>query len=165
MSKTSLLIEGREVDFYWGLAYPSEDSKNIALPIRFTLIDNRKVTPEVDVLLGSPIRRGLWAIRLDNYHLMLEEEVEYRWYVGVEDLDFPHRESFAGGMIERVDLRLFRYDGRHCDKDTVRYLWKAGIWYDAFACVTEILETSPHDRTLHELRDNLLRRGSLIYFP
>lgn len=140
-------------------------SRAIALPIRFTLIDNRKVSPEVRVLLRSPTRPGLWAIRLEDYHFMLEEEVEYRWYVDVEDPADPRRESFAGGMIERVDLRLFKYDGRHCDKDTVRYLWKAGIWYDAFACVTELLETSPHDRTLRELRENLLSRGRLIYFP
>lgn len=140
-------------------------SHDIALPIRFTLRDTRKITPEVDVLLGSPTRRGLRAIRLEDYHVMLEEEVEYYWNVAVEDRDFPHRESFAGGMIERVDLRLFKYDGRRCDKDTVRYLWKAGIWYDAFACVTELLETSPHDHTLRELRDNLLGRRNLIYFP
>ena len=140
-------------------------SHDIALPIRFTLIDNRKVTPEVDVLLGSPTRRGLRAIRLEDYHLMLEEEVEYRWYVGVEDLDYPYRDSFVGGMIERVDSGPLNYNGHRCDKETVRYLWKVGIWYDAFACVTELIETSPHDRTLHELRDNLIGRRSLIYFP
>jgi hypothetical protein len=142
-------------------------SHDIALPIRFTLIDSRKVTPVFDVLLRSPTRPGLWAIRLEDYHFILEEEVEYRWYVGVEDLDFPNRESFAGGMIERVNSRLINYDGRLCDKDTVRYLWKAGIWYDAFACVTELIEANPQDRTLRELRDKLLGfdRGNLIYFP
>jgi hypothetical protein len=143
-------------------------SPAIALPIRFTLIDNRKVTPEVDVLLGSPTRPGLWAIRLEDYHFMLEEEVQYRWYVGVEDPDFPHRESFAGGMIERVDSGPLNYNGRRCDKETVRYLWKAGIWYDAFACVTELIESNPQDRTLRELRGKLLgRQGKqdLIYFP
>src|SRR5262249_5614517 len=60
-------------------------SPAIDLPIRFTLIDSRKITPEVDVRLKSPTRPGLWAIRLEDYHLMLKEEVEYSWYVGVED--------------------------------------------------------------------------------
>jgi hypothetical protein len=140
-------------------------SPAIDLPIRFTLIDSRKVTPEADVRLKSPISPGLWAIRLEDYHLMLEEEVEYRWYVGVEDPADPLRESFAGGVIERVDPGGINYDGRLCDKDTVRYLRKAGIWYDAFACVTKLIETNPHDRTLRELREKLIGRRSLIYFP
>ena len=30
-------------------------------------------------------------------------------------------------------------------------LRKAGIWYDAFACVTDLIETNPQDRTLWEV--------------
>jgi len=35
-------------------------------------------------------------------------------------------------------------------------LAKASIWYDAFACVTDLIETNPQDRTLRALRDKLL---------
>ena len=137
-----------------------------SLPIRFTLVDNRIVSPVVEVLLRSPTRSGFWAIRLEDYHIVLEEEVQYRWYVSViQPPDLPQMESFVGGVIERVDPRRINYYGRPCDKDSALLSLKADIWYDAFACVTELIETNPQDRTLRDLRGELLGKQNLIYFP
>ena len=138
-----------------------------SLPIRFTLIDIHTVSPVAEVLLKSPTHPGMWAIRLEDYHLMLEEEVQYRWYVSViQHPELPQRDIVAGGAIERVDPYLVNYYGRPCDKGSALLSLKAGIWYDAFACVTELIETNPQDRTLRELREKLLgREGNLLYFP
>lgn len=138
-----------------------------SFPIRFTLMENNTLTPAIEVPLRAPTRPGFWAIRLGDYHIVLEEDVQYRWFVSVlQDPDLPQRDIVLGGSIERVNTRHFNYEGRGCDKDTVRYLWKAGIWYDAFACVTELIDTNPQDPTLKKLRHNMLGlEESLIYFP
>jgi hypothetical protein len=141
-------------------------SHTTSLPIRFTLIDNRMGSPAAEVFLKSPTRPGLLAIRLEDYHVILEEELEYRWYVSViQSPDLSRYDNVAGGSIQRVNQSLVDYYGRSCDKNAVRLLREADIWYDAFACVTELIETNPQDRTLRDFRGELLGQKNLIYFP
>ena len=141
--------------------------RTTSLPIRFTLIDSRMGSPAAEVLLKSPTRPGLWAIRLEDYHVILEEELEYRWYVSViQSSDLSKYDSVTGGIIQRVNQSLVNHYGRSCDKNAVRLLREADLWYDAFACVTELIETNPQDRTLRDFRGELLGwKKSLIYFP
>jgi hypothetical protein len=109
------------------------------LPIHFTLMDIRTVSPVAEVLLKSPTALGIQEIRLKDYHVVLELDVQYRWYVAaIQNPDSSSRDIVAGGSIERVDPFLVNYYGQSCDKDAVRVLREAGIWYDAFACVTEL---------------------------
>ena len=138
-----------------------------SLPIRFTLVEKGELSPVAEVLLRSPTRPGFWAIRMEDHHIVLEEEVQYRWYVSVlQDPDLPQRDITAGGAIERVEPRRINFHGRPCDKDSVLLSRKAGIWYDAFACVMGLIEANPQDPTLHDLRDELIGgKRNLIYFP
>ena len=132
-------------------------SKATLLPIHFTLMDIRAVSPVAEVLLKSPTPAGVWAIRLQDYDMVLEVGVQYRWYVSVtRNPDTPSQNIVAGGVIERVDPYLVNDDGRTCDRNAVRYLMEAGIWYDAFACLNELTEANPQDRSLRNLRDKLL---------
>jgi hypothetical protein len=132
-------------------------SKTTSLPIHFTLIDIRVFPPVAEVLLRSPTPSGLRAIRLQDYDIVLEEKVQYRWYVSVaRNPDWPSQNIVAGGVIERVDPDIFNYDGRTCDRNAIRYLLEADIWYDAFACVNELIEANSQDRSLRDLRDKLL---------
>lgn len=132
-----------------------------SFPVRFTLVDPHRWPSIVgEVLLPSPTRPGLWAIRLEDYQMVLKQEVQYRWFVSVNMC--PPNPSLcdppvAGGTIERVDPRLIDYDGRPCDRDSVLLAVKAGVWYDAFACVNELIEANHEDRDLRDLRDQLLR--------
>jgi uncharacterized protein DUF928 len=138
-----------------------------SFPIRFTLFESGKSSPAIEVPLRAPTRPGFWAIRLEDYHIVLEEDVQYRWFVTVlQDPDLPRRNIVAGGNIERVDPRLINFYGGPCDKDSVLLSQKAGVWYDTFACVMELIGANPQDPTLHELRDELMGwKPSLIYFP
>lgn len=137
-----------------------------SLPIRFTLFDDRTVSPVTEVLLKSPTAPGIQKIWLKDYNVVLELDMQYRWYVAaIQDPDSSSRDIVAGGGIERVDPFLVNYYGRSCNKDAVRLLREAGIWYDAFACVSELIETNPQDRTLRDLRGELLGRRNYIYFP
>jgi Domain of Unknown Function (DUF928) len=143
-------------------------SQATSLPIRFSLLDKRRIAPVADVPLSSPTGPGLVAIRLKDYNIVLEEDVQYRWYVSVvQNPDSRSKDIVAGGMIEHVGWVTvgYLYDGPSCDKDVVRFLMKAGVWYDGFACLNKLIEANPEDRTLRDLRDELLGRKNLLYFP
>ncbi len=134
-------------------------------PTRFTLLDYRKTASVADVALTSPTHPGFWAIRLTDYQIVLDEDVQYRWFVGViPDPGSRAADIVTGGMIERVDPRLIDYYGCQCDRDEVRFLLKAGIWYDGFACLIELIDANPSDRTLRRLREDLLK-GSTGLVP
>src|SRR5262249_37597913 len=132
---------------------------------RFTLLDYRKTAPVTDVALTSPTHPAFWAIRLTDYQIVLDEDAQYRWFVGViPDPGSRAADIVKGSMIERVDPRLIDYYRRQCDRDEVRFLLKAGIWYDGFACLNELIEANPDDRTLWRLREDLLK-GSTGLVP
>jgi hypothetical protein len=115
----------------------------IASPIHFTLVDNRRIPPVAEFTLSSPAGPGFVPIRLGHYQIVLEEEVQYRWYVSVVQGAEPSGPDIvAGGVIERRDSALLAA--------------KAGLWIDAFSCAIELIEANPEDQSLRRLRDNLL---------
>jgi hypothetical protein len=94
---------------------------------------------------------------LEDYRIVLEEGVQYWWYVSVRrDADRQVSDIVEGGEIERIDSGSVEYSMRACGKDSARRFMTAGIWYDAFACVNELLEASPEDGTLLDLQAELL---------
>jgi hypothetical protein len=129
----------------------------IAFPIHFTLVDDRRISPVAEFILSSPAGPGFVPIRLGHYQIVLEEEVQYRWYVSVVQGAEPSRTDIvAGGIIERIDPRLVDYYGYSCDRDSALLAAKAGLWIDAFSCAIELIEANPEDQSLRRLRDNLL---------
>lgn len=151
-----LTVQKSPVLYYW-------ISHATSLPIRFTLVDQRKIRPLVEVELESPTRSGFWAIRLKDYNIVLDEEVQYSWFVSVtRNSDLHEEDIVAGGVIERVDPRLVDYYGYTCDRDSVLRAEKAGLWYDAFACVNRLIEANPENRSLRHLRQRLLKQQPAI---
>jgi hypothetical protein len=137
------------------------------LPIHFILMDRRPGHLAVDLELRPPTRPGIQQIQLREHNIVLEFDVVYRWYVTViRDPGDRSRDIVAGATIERSHKDLFFIgDGPTCDEGAVYFYAKSGIWYDAFACVTELIQTNPKDRTLRDLRSNLLGRRILVYLP
>src|SRR5262245_60781780 len=136
--------------------------------VRFTLIDSRSMRPVAEVPVHLLGHTHLQRIPLGDYGLELEPDVEYRWYVSEiwnSDLSMPSETAgeileldlkLAEGIIVRIDPKHQNNDGRSCERDRIRTLARARIWYDAFSCVIELIEASPDDRTLRDLRDELL---------
>lgn len=129
-----------------------------AAEIRFTLVDTRQLLPVADVVLPSPAQPGFVAIRFADHHLVLEEEVQYRWYVSiVRDPSKHARDTVAGGIIERVDPQLVDYYGQSCDSASLVQAFQAGLWTDGFDCLDELIEASPENEKLRRLRERLWR--------
>jgi len=141
-------------------------SQATSRPILFTPVDSRRFIPPLyEGYLPSPTRPGYVAIRLEDLHIMLEEGIQYPWFVSVYVMrDLAHPVIVAGGVIERVDSRSIDYDhyDRPCDNDSVRLAAKGGFWYDAMACLNELIEANPQDRSLPRMREELLRQVGII---
>lgn len=133
-------------------------------PVRFTLADARQISPVAEVLLPSPTRADWWPIRLKDYNIRLDPDVTYRWYVAITTVPgHVSKDIVAGGAIECCPGDLDWLDGpMRCDKEAVYFYAKSGIWYDATACLMELIEANPQDGSLRRLRDELLREVGII---
>lgn len=127
-----------------------------SLPVRFTLRDERSISPVAEVFLPPPPRAGFWAIRLKDYAIQLDEDVQYRWYISIaRDPSRNQPDIVSGGVIERIDPQLVDYYDQACDRDSVLLALKAGLWVDGFGCLCELVEANPEDQKLRGLQEKL----------
>lgn len=131
-------------------------SQGTSLPVRFTLRDERSVLPVAEIFLPPPPRAGFWAIRLRDYDIQLNEDIQYRWYVSITgDSARNKQDILSGGVIERIDPQLVDYYDQVCDRDSVLLALKAGLWIDGFGCLCELVEANPEDQKLRSLQEKL----------
>lgn len=64
-----LTVQKSPVLYYW-------ISRVVPVPIHFTLRDSRTIRPVIETTIESPPVPGFWPIRLDEYHIVLEEDVQ-----------------------------------------------------------------------------------------
>ena len=139
-------------------------SKPTTLPIRFTLIDERAIQASIERLIMSPEKAGVHAIHLNDIEFALEANVQYRWYVSlIKDADSPSRDIVTGGMIERCLFSecLFLDAPTTCSQDAVMATAAKGFWYDAMACLSDLIDANPADANLRRQRAALLRQVGL----
>ena len=140
-------------------------SRTTSDPVRFTLVDARQTSPNVEVLLPSPTRAGWWPIRLKDYNIVLEPDLEYHWYVSITTVPGDRsKDIVARGAIARCPIHECMTEGLglRCDKHWVTSLARYGIWYDAASCLNELIEANPQDGSLRRLRDQLLKDVGII---
>lgn len=139
-------------------------SKHTSLPIKFTLIDERSIRALVEQSITPPYHAGVHAIKLEDLGFALQANVQYRWYISViKDKDSPSRDIVTGGMIERCEFSECLVLGATtaCTRDAVMASAAKGFWYDAMACVCNLIEGDPGDMTLHQQRAALLKQVGL----
>jgi hypothetical protein len=139
-------------------------SKRTTLPIRFTLIDERSIRALVETAITSPEKPGVQAIHLKDVEFRLEPNVQYRWYISlIRDADSPSRDIVTGGMIERcVFSECLVLDApATCDRDAIMTSAAKGFWYDAMACLCELIDSNPEDTSLRKQRAALLKQVGL----
>jgi hypothetical protein len=140
-------------------------SKPTAYTVRFTLIDNRSVKPLYEAPLPPPKKAGIQTIDLKEVGVVLEPDVQYRWYVSlVRNPDSPSQDIVAGGIIERCEFaECLVVPGVNltCAVQSVIDNAQAGLWYDAMACLCNLIDAGPTDIRLRKLRAALLRQVGL----
>jgi hypothetical protein len=140
-------------------------SKPTTYPVRFTLNDTQKVAPLYEGPLPTPARAGVQSIDLKTLGLVLEPNVQYRWFVSARrNADSYSQDIVAGGMIERCEFNeclTVTSVNVTCDRESVRTNALVGFWYDAMGCVCSLIQQEPKDSSLRRLRAALLRQVGL----
>lgn len=139
-------------------------SKHTSFPIRFTLIDERSIRALVERPLTPPKQAGVHVIKLEDFGFPLQANVQYRWYISViKDTDSPSRDIVTGGMIERCDFSECLVLGAMttCTREAVMMSAAKGFWYDAMACLSDLIESDPADTGLRKQRAALLKQVGL----
>lgn len=140
-------------------------SKATSLPIRFTLIDIRSVKPIYEGPIPTPSHVGVQSLNLKELGLTLEPDVQYRWYISaIRNPDSPSQDIVTGGVIERCEFSTCLVEMEvdlSCDRQSVLRNALRGFWYDAMACLCELIDSNPSDQGLRRQRAHLLNQIGL----
>jgi hypothetical protein len=136
-------------------------------PITVTVVDSRGIRPILEQSLPSPARAGIHCLRLREYGVDLREQEQYRWFVTlVLNPDRPSQDIVAGGVIERIPLdEACALDmpctWTTCELEAVYRYADSGLWYDALACLLELMEREKDPGRLQRLLDGLLKQSGI----
>ena len=140
-------------------------SKATTYPLKFTLINIGSVTPLHEGVIPTPTHAGIQSINLKDWGLILEPDVQYRWYISaVRNPDSPSQDIVAGGVIERCEFNTCLVEMQvelTCDQQSVGRNASRGFWYDAMACLCELIDATPSDQSLRRQRAALLNQIGL----
>ena len=140
-------------------------SRPTTYPLKFTLIDIRLVTPLHEGPIPTPDHQGVQSINLKDLGLALEPDVQYRWYISaIRNPDSPSQDLVAGGVIERCEFRTGLVEMEvdlTSDRQSVLRNAVRGFWYDAMACVCQLIDSNPSDQGLRRQRAALLNQIGL----
>jgi len=154
---TGLTVQEQPV-LYW---YLSQETRH---PVEVILTDRQSVKPLLAVRLDPPLRPGMQRVPLVDYNIRLAPGVLYKWSVSlVPDPAQRSRDVMTAGTIERIELpNELRGQLAQANKITSARLYAtAGIWYDAIAALSELIDTAPQDTTLQQQRAAVLEQEGL----
>ncbi len=143
---------------YWFISELASD------PIELTVIEDLAIKPLLEIRLVSPKKPGIQCIRLADHGLRLQQNVPYRWFVAlVLDPDRRSKDILGGGFIEYVEFpKALRIKLGEADRARTPHIFaEAGIWYDALAAISDLINSSPNDTVLRKQRASLLEQVGL----
>ena len=125
--------------------------------IVFTVIDDTSVEPLAEIELELPEQPGIHRIRLADYGVTLERDVEYEWSISlVVNRQQRSRDIVANGYIIRVSAPS-DLAGRGRSPQVYADL---GLWYDALAAISDEIDSGGTPGLMEE-RNSLLRSAGL----
>lgn len=134
------------------------------MPYEFVLIADQAEAPVVEKRLPQPAGPGIQQIRLSDYGVKLSPGERYQWSVALMlDADEPSGNIVAKGMIERVDRDKLDQPlpSDIARADMLRRYAESGVWYDAVATISDLIQSNPADGELLLQRASLLEQGGL----
>ena len=131
-------------------------SQPVALPTQFTISAPLRPAPVLEATFASPPARGLYPLRLADYHVQLEPGVVYTWSVSaIVDTKRWSRNVVASATILRVPTEAAAEAAmRAPGPSRAAALAGAGLWYDAVAAAADSQNLDRHaalDRLLTEV--------------
>jgi hypothetical protein len=121
-------------------------SQPVALPTQLTISAPLRPTPLLEATFASPPARGIYPLRLADYHVQLEPGVVYTWSVSaIVDTKRWSRNVVASATILRVAPDAAAEAAiRAGGASRAVALAGAGLWYDAVAAAAESQNLDRH---------------------
>jgi hypothetical protein len=153
------LTVSEQPSLYWYVSKPT------SVRVEVTLIDDKGESPLIEFALTDVKGPAVHRVDLARHNVRLKPGVEYQWSIAVVP-DPKERSSdvMAGGALRRVEMpaAVAARRASAADKAELARLYAAeGIWYDAIALYSELIEQQPGDRGLREQRAALLEQVGL----
>lgn len=139
-------------------------SADISLPVEVTIADPNGTQPLIEKQVSTPVKRGVQRFPIAEHGVKLAPGIPYRWSVTVvPDPNRRSRDILASGTIERVEPPAgLESKLQGASKESLPFLYaEAGIWYDALAAISDLIEKSPNDAGLLRQREALLVQAGL----
>lgn len=145
-------------DLFWYQSEPSDIQFELSMTV------DGKAEPVLEVSKPRATAAGIVRLDLRAHGVHLQKDVEYKWSVAlIVDPKNPSRSLIASGYIRRmspsagISARLLRPN----QQKVVQALAEFGIWYDALAQVSDMIDASPDSNELREWRSSLLAQVQL----
>ena len=144
---------------YWFVSKPT------SVRVEVTLIDDKGERPLIEQALTNVKGPAVHRIDLSAHKVQLKPGVEYQWSIAVvPDPKERSNDVMAGGSLKRVEVpqALAARRAQITDTAELARLYAAeGIWYDAIAAYSELIDQRPGDKSLREARAGLLEQVGL----
>ena len=145
-------------ELYW---YLSEAS---SYPMEVTVRDSVSIEPLFELRLKPPVSAGIHRTRLADHGIRLDPNVSYEWFVAIlTDLENPSLEVVTRGTIQRIepsDPRMQQVATEMQNASTPADQWhtyaSAGMWYDALAMLSALIQAVTENTELRYQRAALL---------
>jgi len=144
-------------------------SKAVKKPFKFTLIYANPLSvkppatePVKEVVLKDVVD-GVQAIRLADYGVTLQPNVEYEWSVSIimGNKEGSGDISATGAIMYTPDKELLAKVASVDEKQRPNLYQKAGYWYDAMAELSQLVTKYQQDEALRQQRTALLQQVKL----
>ena len=144
---------------YWYLSQP------VHYPLMLTVNDETQVKPILETLLTPKPTAGIHSMPLKDFNIKLDLDREYQWFVSLAvDPENPSKNIIAGGRIQRVlPQEGLLQQLRNAEPQEVTAIYsEAGLWYDALASISGLIESRPNDNDYRIGRKALLEQVDLM---
>src|SRR5262249_32247941 len=121
------------------------------------LIEAGAVAPIAERVLPLPQSAGIQRVRLADFGVTLDRDVEYEWSISLQ----PAGEDHTTDVVSQRYLRRVDPSELGGRAPSARAFAEQGLWYDALEALSDAIDLAPADVELRAQRDSLLRQAGL----
>jgi hypothetical protein len=139
-------------------------SKPADAKFELTVLQENKVKPIIQIMVERSTKAGIQRLKLSEHGAKLAPGVEYQWVVAlVTDPENRSSDLVASGVIKRVEptADLKAKITKATPASLAGVYAEAGIWYDALSVLSDQIDAQPENKSLREIRSDLLRQVGL----
>jgi len=137
-------------------------SKPVDRPIKLSISTPDSIEPILDLQLDAANRQGIQRLDLSKLPVRLKSAVRYDWVIHVaSDASGATPDIYAKSVlwrIDRSDALTSRLVGAKNRRQRAAIAAQEGIWIDALAGISNLIEHKPNDSSLRRDRADLLQQ-------